>query len=68
MNIGIIGLGLIGGSYGLTAKRLLPRVTLFGTDRDPENFKEALALGLVQKKPFTRSTIKNGFNNCGNSC
>ena len=49
MNIGIIGLGLIGGSYGLAAKRSLPRVTLFGTDLDPEHLKEALALGLVQK-------------------
>ena len=49
MNIGIIGLGLIGGSYGLAAKRSLPRVTLFGTDLDPEHLKEAIALGLVQK-------------------
>ena len=49
MNIGIIGLGLIGGSYGLAAKRSLPRETIFGTDRDPEHQKEALALGLVEK-------------------
>ncbi len=49
MNLGIIGLGLIGGSLGLAAKATLPQVKRFGSDVQPEHEKEALALSLVDE-------------------
>ncbi len=45
-NIGIFGLGLIGGSMGL-ALRHTGRYRVFGTDRNPEHLRKALERGLA---------------------
>ncbi|PSM51580.1 chorismate mutase / prephenate dehydrogenase [Campylobacter blaseri] len=47
MKIGIIGLGLIGGSLGLCLKDMKLVDSVFGYDIDKNNEKEALNLGLV---------------------
>ena len=47
MKIGIIGLGLIGGSLARDFRRLYPDMELLGIDTNPAHEKEALALGLI---------------------
>ena len=47
MKIGIIGLGLIGGSFALAAKKYINGVSLYGQDYNPENLTEALQLGIL---------------------
>jgi len=54
MNIGIIGLGLMGGSLGLTLKKFPKKYTIIGYDHNKEHQKEALKLQLVD-------TISNDF-------
>ena len=49
MKIGIIGLGLIGGSLGLGLSRLKLIENISGMDISPANEKKALELGIVQK-------------------
>lgn len=49
MNIHIIGIGLIGGSFALAIKEAIQDVTIFGIDKDPENLKKAKELGLIDK-------------------
>lgn len=49
MNLGIIGLGLIGGSFGLAARTTIPKVNRFGSDHNVEHEKEALSLSLVDE-------------------
>lgn len=46
-NIGIIGVGLIGGSLGLALKRCCPSIHILGVGRDPERLKIALEMGAV---------------------
>ena len=41
MKIGVIGLGLIGGSFALSAKNSIPYCSLYGTDNNPVHKKEA---------------------------
>jgi len=50
MNIGEIGLGLIGGSFALAAKKHLTDVVLFGEDQNKEHLNEALERGIVDQK------------------
>jgi prephenate dehydrogenase len=45
--IHIIGLGLLGGSFGLGAKSKFPELILTGTDLNPQNIKDALSLGII---------------------
>tara|TARA_B110000238_G_scaffold68903_1_gene75500 strand:- start:1304 stop:2170 length:867 start_codon:yes stop_codon:yes gene_type:complete len=47
MKIGIIGLGLIGGSFALAAKKYINGVSLYGQDYNLENLTEALQLGIL---------------------
>ena len=47
MNIGIIGLGLMGGSLGLALKKLPQKYTLIGYDYNPNHCSDALRLKLV---------------------
>tara|TARA_B100000780_G_scaffold71501_1_gene47824 strand:- start:6876 stop:7745 length:870 start_codon:yes stop_codon:yes gene_type:complete len=47
MNIGIIGLGLIGGSFALAAKKYSIGSILFGSDQKREHFDEAMHMGIV---------------------
>lgn len=49
MKIGIIGLGLIGGSLGLNLKEMKLIDKVFGYDLNKQNEKDALNLGLVDE-------------------
>ena len=49
MKIGIIGLGLIGGSFAIAAKKHISPSKLFGNDKNLENEKKAIELGLIDK-------------------
>lgn len=45
--IHIIGLGLLGGSFGLGARQKFPDLIITGTDADPQNLSDALTLGII---------------------
>ena len=49
MNIGVIGLGLIGGSFALAARKHVSACVLFGEDKNSAHLEEALALGIVDQ-------------------
>ncbi|WP_185868726.1 prephenate dehydrogenase [Blattabacterium cuenoti] len=49
MNIGIIGLGLIGGSMGLNLRKSNFAHSVFGMDANPTNASHAVKLGIVDK-------------------
>ena len=51
MKIGIIGIGLIGGSFALAAKRHLANCTCYGSDQNASHLQQALKKGIVQA-PF----------------
>lgn len=50
MNIFIIGIGLIGGSMARDMKHMYPEAQIYGIDNDPSHLKEALDLGLIDKR------------------
>ncbi len=50
MNIFIIGIGLIGGSFAKDVKKLHPDYKIYGIDADPAHLDEALALDLIDVK------------------
>ena len=58
MNIGIVGLGLMGGSLGLTLKHLPKKYCLLGYDHNSKHTKDALALNLVDKVTKDFNEIK----------
>lgn len=58
MNIGIIGLGLIGGSMGIALKEIYPNAVLIGSDHSIENCNKALELGLVDIIADSKSLYK----------
>lgn len=45
----IIGLGLLGGSFGLAAKNKFPDILITGTDANEKNLQDALDLGIIQE-------------------
>jgi prephenate dehydrogenase len=47
MKIGIIGVGLIGGSFAKDLKRVKPGVEIFGMDKNPDHLSKALDLGII---------------------
>ncbi|EAZ80103.1 prephenate dehydrogenase [Algoriphagus machipongonensis] len=47
--IHIIGLGLLGGSFSLGAKKKLNDLVITGFDIDPKNQKDALTLGIISE-------------------
>jgi prephenate dehydrogenase len=49
MNIGVIGLGLIGGSFALAAKEQLEHVVLYGADQNQAHLEEAIESGIVDQ-------------------
>ncbi len=49
MNIGIVGLGLIGGSLARTAK-LHTSATVIGCDRDPQTIQQAILMGAIDRE------------------
>ena len=50
MNIFIIGIGLIGGSFAKDIKRLRPDSKIYGIDADPQHEEEALSLGIIDAR------------------
>jgi len=50
MNVFIIGIGLIGGSFAKDIKRLRPNATIYGIDNKASHLEEALALHIVDSK------------------
>jgi prephenate dehydrogenase len=58
--IHIIGLGLLGGSFGLAARRKFPELIVTGFDISEQNQKDALTLGIiteVKEKPDSDTDI-----------
>ena len=47
MKIGVIGLGLIGGSFAISAKKLISPSKLFGNDKNSDNSFLTLLLRLI---------------------
>jgi prephenate dehydrogenase len=45
--IHIIGLGLLGGSFGLAARRKFPELKVTGSDISEQNQKDALTMGII---------------------
>lgn len=54
MNVFIIGIGLIGGSFAIGIKEALPEAKVYGIDKNKENLDKALALGLIDEKSSFR--------------
>ncbi len=50
MNVFIIGIGLIGGSFAKDIKRINPDTTIYGIDTNDAHVEEALALNLIDVK------------------
>ncbi|HSF54180.1 MAG TPA: prephenate dehydrogenase [Algoriphagus sp.] len=51
--IHIIGLGLLGGSFGLGARQKFPELIITGTDANAQNLKDALTLGIITEAKET---------------
>jgi len=49
MNVFIIGVGLIGGSFAKDMRRLHPDATIYGMDVNPNHLEEAMATGLIDR-------------------
>ncbi|MEO9891599.1 prephenate dehydrogenase [Aurantibacter sp.] len=50
MNLFIVGIGLIGGSFAKDIKRIQPETKVFGIDNNPAHLSEALELNLIDAK------------------
>lgn len=50
MNVVVIGLGLIGGSFALAIKNQMAEATVFGMDQSEAHVEKAKALGLIDEK------------------
>lgn len=59
MQIGIVGLGLMGGSLGLALKKFPEKYSLLGYDHNPQHTKEALRLNLVDEITSDFEAIKS---------
>jgi len=58
MNIGIVGLGLMGGSLGLALKKFSDKYTIIGYDHNKKHQKEAIELNLIDKLAKDFNEIK----------
>jgi len=59
MNIGIVGLGLMGGSLGLALKKFQKKYKVIGYDHNKKHQEDALKLKLVDKLAYDFSEIKS---------
>jgi prephenate dehydrogenase len=59
MNIGIVGLGLMGGSLGLALKEFSGKYRIIGYDHNKKHQKEALELNLVDRLATNFNEIKS---------
>jgi len=59
MNIGIIGLGLMGGSLGLALKKFPKKYTIIGYDHNKKHQEDALKLELIDKLAQSFDEIKS---------
>ena len=59
MNIGIIGLGLMGGSLGLALKKFPKKYTIIGYDHNKKHQEDALKLKLIDKLAKSFDEIKS---------
>jgi len=50
MNVVIIGIGLIGGSFAKDVKLLYPEANILGIDKNELHVKEALELGIIEEQ------------------
>ncbi len=50
MNVFIIGIGLIGGSFAKDIKRIHPETKVFGIDNNPAHLDEAIAMNIIDAK------------------
>jgi prephenate dehydrogenase len=50
MKIGIVGLGLMGGSFALDIRNPFPNCKIYGYDNSKTNLNKALELGLIDQK------------------
>ena len=49
MKLGVIGVGLIGGSFASGLKRFIPDLEVLGSDKNPENVFKALEIGVIDR-------------------
>jgi len=59
MNIGIIGLGLMGGSLGLSLKKFPKKYTIIGYDHNKKHQEDALSLELIDRLALNFNEIKS---------
>lgn len=59
MNIGIIGLGLMGGSLGLSLKKFPQKYTIIGYDHNQQHQEDALKLSLIDKLAKDFNEVKH---------
>ncbi len=50
MKVGIVGIGLIGGCFGVDLRKEYDELLLVGYDTSPENLEQSVELGLIDKK------------------
>ena len=50
MNVFIIGIGLIGGSFAKDVRRIMPKAKIYGIDTNKAHLEEAIALHLIDDK------------------
>lgn len=58
MNIFIIGIGLIGGSFSLDIQSKFPDTICYGIDTDEDNLNKAIDLGIVHHKASMNDLLK----------
>ncbi|MDG2061994.1 MAG: prephenate dehydrogenase [Flavobacteriaceae bacterium] len=58
INIGVIGLGLIGGSFALAAKKHFVDAVLFGGDKNTNHIKEAIKKDIIEFELKTNILVK----------
>ena len=50
MNVGVIGLGLIGGSIALKIKEIDTNTVIYGLDKNMDSMSYSLSKGIIDKK------------------